>query len=119
MIQLERRARVCEEHFEKASLLKCQVNPESRRIFRFYHLQDWVQMLASTSKRTLQCRCLSSSITLKAQAATRAVHTRPNLPYDISGGLKPFLSSQALRGTAVEWHQGNLNKLNDLIRGGL
>lgn len=33
--------------------------------------------------------------------------------------MQPFLSAEALKGTAIEWQQGNLNRLNDLIRGRL
>ena len=73
---------------------------------------------ASTSApRTALCSCLRRLSAPAALVQARAVHTRPNLPYDIRQGCRPFLSEQAVKGTAIDWHQGNLNRLNDLIRG--
>lgn len=66
------------------------------------------------------CKCLlqrPTSAAVATFARSRAIHTRPTLPYDINAGVEPFLSARALRGTAVEWHQGNLDRLNDLVRG--
>lgn len=48
----------------------------------------------------------------------RGVHSIPILSYNVDAGVKPFLSPTALHGTAIEWHQGNLDRLNDLVRGG-
>jgi len=80
----------------------------------------------NTASSSRLCSCLTSSLRTRAAAqripsaqlfARREKHTLPNLPYSLDSSLEPFLSTKALRGTAVEWHQGNLDRLNDLVRG--
>jgi hypothetical protein len=70
---------------------------------------------SSTSKLFASCTCAVRRSAFRIQRSQ--IHTRPNLPYEIEQGVQPFLSAQALRGTAIDWHQGNLGKLNDLVRG--
>lgn len=71
---------------------------------------------SSTSRLLSSCTCAVRRSAFRIQRSQ--IHTAPRLPYDIESGLPPFLSSKAVKGTAIEWQQGNLNKLNDLIRGG-
>ncbi|KAK9896219.1 manganese and iron superoxide dismutase [Cystobasidium minutum MCA 4210] len=70
---------------------------------------------SSTSRLLSSCTCAVRRSAFRIQRSQ--IHTAPRLPYDIESGLPPFLSSKAVKGTAIEWQQGNLNKLNDLIRG--
>lgn len=47
------------------------------------------------------------------------MHSRVPLPYAIDQGLDPFLSPNALRTIAIDWQQGVLTRLNELVRGEL
>ncbi|ORY38925.1 hypothetical protein BCR35DRAFT_311509 [Leucosporidium creatinivorum] len=47
----------------------------------------------------------------------RQVHQRVPLPYDLEQGLSPFLSPNALKTIAVDWQQGVLSRLNQLVQG--
>jgi hypothetical protein len=47
----------------------------------------------------------------------RAVHTRTPPPYELDNGLPPFLSEKALKTVAVEYQEGLLSRLNDVVRG--
>lgn len=75
----------------------------------------------NTASSSRLCSCLTKAArsphSVQLLAARRQKHTLPNLPYSIDSSLVPFLSTKALRGTAVEWHQGQLDRLNDLVRG--
>ncbi|KAM0791496.1 hypothetical protein ACM66B_005949 [Microbotryomycetes sp. NB124-2] len=53
----------------------------------------------------------------RASLQRRSVHQRVPLPYEIDNGLQPFMSAQALRTTAVDWQQGVLSRLNELVQG--
>lgn len=70
---------------------------------------------SSTSRLLSSCTCAVRRSAFRIQRSQ--IHTAPRLPYDIESGLPPFLSAKAVKGTAIDWQQGNLNKLNDLIRG--
>lgn len=72
---------------------------------------------SSTSRLLSSCTCAVRRSAFRIQRSQ--IHTRPRLPYDIEQGVQPFLSAEAVKGTAIEWQQGNLNRLNDLIRGRL
>ena len=48
---------------------------------------------------------------------TRFAHRRVPLPYDAEHGLPGFLSPNALRTVAVDWQQGVLARLDELVRG--
>ncbi|GAA5827487.1 hypothetical protein JCM3770_005253 [Rhodotorula araucariae] len=61
--------------------------------------------------RTLARRATS------APGSRRSVHHRVPLPYDPEQGIPGFLSPAALRTVAVDWQQGLLARLNDLVRG--
>ncbi|GAA6006945.1 hypothetical protein JCM10207_009148 [Rhodosporidiobolus poonsookiae] len=50
-------------------------------------------------------------------SSSRSVHSRVPLPYSLDQGLPGFLSPSALRTVAVDWQQGVLARLNDLVRG--
>ncbi|BGP40205.1 hypothetical protein JCM10450v2_004184 [Rhodotorula kratochvilovae] len=52
-----------------------------------------------------------------APASRRALHHRVPLPYDAEQGIPGFLSPNALRTIAVDWQEGVLSRLNDLVRG--
>lgn len=54
-----------------------------------------------------------------APFARRLLHSRVPLPYELEAGLAPFLSPQALNTIAVEWQQGVLGRLEELVRGKL
>ncbi|KAK4049488.1 hypothetical protein OIO90_005439 [Microbotryomycetes sp. JL221] len=45
------------------------------------------------------------------------MHQRVPLPYELEQGLEPFMSAQALKTTAVDWQQGVLSRLNELVQG--
>ncbi|GAA5965934.1 hypothetical protein JCM8115_000755 [Rhodotorula mucilaginosa] len=47
---------------------------------------------------------------------TRFAHRRVPLPYDAEHGLPGFLSPNALRTVAVDWQQGVLARLDELVR---
>lgn len=47
----------------------------------------------------------------------RALHHRVPLPYAPDQGIPGFLSPDALRTVAVDWQDGLLTRLNDLVRG--
>ena len=79
------------------------------------HHSNMLSVASTSAPRTALCSCLRRPSATAGLA--RAVHTRPNLPYDIRQGCRPFLSEKAIKGTAIEWHQGNLDRLNDLTRG--
>lgn len=70
---------------------------------------------SSASRMLSSCTCAFKRSVVRVQR--HRIHTRPQLPYDLENGVQPFLSPKALHGTAVEWHQGTLSKLNDLTRG--
>ncbi|GAA5986022.1 hypothetical protein JCM5350_005500 [Sporobolomyces pararoseus] len=46
----------------------------------------------------------------------RFVHHRVPLPYQLDQGIPGFLSPNALKTVAVDWQQGVLDRLNDLVR---
>ncbi|KAK4692650.1 superoxide dismutase, Fe-Mn family, partial [Phenoliferia sp. Uapishka_3] len=50
--------------------------------------------------------------------AIRSIHSRVELPYSIDNGVGSFLSKNALQTIAVDWQQGVLDRLNELVRGG-
>lgn len=47
----------------------------------------------------------------------RLAHRRVPLPYDAEHGLPGFLSPNALRTVAVDWQEGVLARLDELVRG--
>ncbi|GAA6020235.1 hypothetical protein JCM11491_003858 [Sporobolomyces phaffii] len=49
-------------------------------------------------------------------AGQRFVHHRVPLPYQLEQGLPGFLSPAALKTVAVDWQQGVLDRLTDLVR---
>ncbi|GAA5970923.1 hypothetical protein JCM3765_007852 [Sporobolomyces pararoseus] len=55
----------------------------------------------------------SSSIRIGGR---RFVHHRVPLPYQLEQGIPGFLSPNALKTVAVDWQQGVLDRLNDLVR---
>ncbi|BGP16422.1 hypothetical protein JCM10213_004022 [Rhodosporidiobolus nylandii] len=52
-----------------------------------------------------------------AASSRRALHQRVPLPYPTEQGIPGFLSPEALRTVAVDWQQGVLDRLNQLVRG--
>ncbi|GAA5889743.1 hypothetical protein JCM16303_005364 [Sporobolomyces ruberrimus] len=46
----------------------------------------------------------------------RSVHHRVPLPYKLDQGLEGFLSPNALKTIAIDWQQGVLDRLNELVR---
>lgn len=93
-------------HFRPSTLLK----QHQRRLHR-----TMAASTSSTSRLLSSCTCAVRRSVFRVQRSQ--IHTRPRLPYDIENGVQPFLSAQAVKGTAIDWQHGNLNKLNDLIRG--
>ncbi|SCV72236.1 BQ2448_4930 [Microbotryum intermedium] len=61
--------------------------------------------------------CSSSSAASRVSIGRRNLHQRVPLPYQLEQGLEPFLSPTALRTIAVDWQQGVLTRLNELVRG--
>ncbi|KAF9404835.1 hypothetical protein BGZ94_003911 [Podila epigama] len=51
------------------------------------------------------------------RAAAARLHTVPELPYTVSNGLKPVLSSDALKVIYEDHQNGLVNRLNELIAG--
>lgn len=52
-----------------------------------------------------------------AFAFRRCLHERVPLAYSLEAGVNPFLSPSALKTVAVDWQQGILSRLNELVRG--
>jgi Fe-Mn family superoxide dismutase len=50
-------------------------------------------------------------------AFRRHLHERVPLAYALEGGVGSFLSPEALQTVAVDWQQGVLERLNELVRG--
>ncbi|KAK4046528.1 hypothetical protein OIV83_005980 [Microbotryomycetes sp. JL201] len=71
---------------------------------------------ASTSASVAKNVARPARVTVQQQQR-RSVHQRVPLPYEIDNGLQPFMSAQALRTTAVDWQQGVLSRLNELVQG--
>lgn len=61
-------------------------------------------------------RQVTSSLS-PALAFRRCLHERVPLPYALEAGVAPFLSPSALQTVAVDWQQGVLTRLNELVRG--
>lgn len=69
-----------------------------------------------------------ASRVVRSSSRLRACQLRPTLarnvhdvrlpPYKIEDGLGDFLSPDALRGIAVDYQEGLLQRLNELVRGG-
>ena len=71
--------------------------------------------------RTLRpaVKATRSQLSSAAPTVARCLHSRVELPYSIDAGLNPFLSPAALKTIAVDWQQGVLDRLNELVRGRL
>ncbi|KAI5480572.1 superoxide dismutase, Fe-Mn family [Pseudohyphozyma bogoriensis] len=50
-------------------------------------------------------------------AATRSIHSRVPLAYPLEHGVNDFLSPAALKTVAVDWQEGVLDRLNELVKG--
>ncbi|KAL7282034.1 hypothetical protein ACG7TL_003501 [Trametes sanguinea] len=72
-----------------------------------------LRLAASTSRAAR----LASVRTQACRVPSRALHKRKELSYPIEGGLGKFLPPHALQMIAVDYQQGLLDRLNDLIRG--
>ncbi|SCZ88080.1 BZ3500_MvSof-1268-A1-R1_Chr2-1g04175 [Microbotryum saponariae] len=80
---------------------------------------------SSSSSQLTCCSAATAAATAAAAAAApstvsirrRNLHQRVPLPYQLEHGLEPFLSPTALRTIAVDWQQGVLTHLNELVRG--
>ncbi|GAA5887009.1 hypothetical protein JCM3774_005130, partial [Rhodotorula dairenensis] len=67
---------------------------------------------AAATPRPAQHSLLAAALQQK-----RFAHRRVPLPYDAEHGLPGFLSPNALRTVAVDWQQGVLARLDELVRG--
>ncbi|GAA5894370.1 uncharacterized protein JCM6883_003802 [Sporobolomyces salmoneus] len=68
------------------------------------------------SLRTSLLRNTAPTTRAAAVRGRRFVHHRVPLPYSLDSGLPEFLSPNALKTVAVDWQQGVLDRLNDLVR---
>ncbi|POY74672.1 Fe-Mn family superoxide dismutase [Rhodotorula taiwanensis] len=60
---------------------------------------------------------VSRPVATGPRTSKRFAHRRVPLPYDAEHGLPGFLSPNALRTVAVDWQEGVLNRLDELVRG--
>ena len=65
---------------------------------------------------SLRTSLLRTSPLRATPSLSRSLHHRIPLPYQLDQGLPGFLSPKALETIAVDWQQGVLNRLNDLVR---
>ncbi|CDO74139.1 hypothetical protein BN946_scf185043.g189 [Trametes cinnabarina] len=70
--------------------------------------------LASSTSRAAR---LALVRTQACRVPSRALHRRKELSYPLEGGLGKFLPPHTLQMIAVDYQQGLLDRLNDLIRG--
>ncbi|GAA5875714.1 hypothetical protein JCM5296_005593 [Sporobolomyces johnsonii] len=52
-----------------------------------------------------------------SSSARRQLHQRVPLPYNVDQGIPGFLSPNALKTVAVDWQNGVLDRLNQLVKG--
>ncbi|GJN90532.1 hypothetical protein Rhopal_003543-T1 [Rhodotorula paludigena] len=71
---------------------------------------------AASARRAVASSSSSAAASAPA-AARRQLHSRVPLAYSPDHGIPGFLSPAALRTVAVDWQQGVLDRLNDLVRG--
>ncbi|SGY20521.1 BQ5605_C016g08082 [Microbotryum silenes-dioicae] len=71
---------------------------------------------ASSSQLTC-CSAATAAAPSTVSIRRRNLHQRVPLPYQLEQGLEPFLSPTALKTIAVDWQQGVLTRLNELVRG--
>ncbi|KAM0752868.1 hypothetical protein T439DRAFT_323477 [Meredithblackwellia eburnea MCA 4105] len=74
-------------------------------------------MAGITSLRPLFKASSKASTSAIASSSRRSIHSRVQLPFPIQDGLDPFLSKNALKTVAVDWQEGVLDKLNQLVHG--
>lgn len=72
---------------------------------------------AAAAGSTTAAHALAASLRATTLVQTRLAHRRVPLPYDAEHGLPGFLSPNALRTVAVDWQQGVLARLDELVRG--
>ncbi|BGP24804.1 manganese superoxide dismutase [Rhodotorula toruloides] len=74
-----------------------------------------IRTLPSSARQLARSR--SPAVLNFLPSQRRLVHHRVPLAFDVDEGLKPFLSADNLRTVAVDWQDGVLARLNELIRG--
>ncbi|GAA6063328.1 hypothetical protein JCM10212_003914 [Sporobolomyces blumeae] len=66
---------------------------------------------------SLRATLLRPTLASSWAPSRRFVHHRVPLPYQLDEGLPGFLSPLALKTVAVDWQEGVLSRLSDLVRG--